>query len=165
MNAAARYNPFTVLIDNQLAYTGLESPEITEYRQIPQGYHIFSVIDANQNTYFQKSMYVGDGMATIAIVNSAGGLNLLSIADTACPTTNTTSCFRVCNLAYYSGPINVSLGNIYFNSINFSQVTSFSPMVSGQLYAESRPLCTPGNRAHHHKRQLKPRRMLYCSTS
>lgn len=73
LNAAAGYNPFTVLIDNQLAYTGLESPEITEYRQIPQGYHIFSVIDANQNTYFQKSMYVGDGMATIAIVNSAGG--------------------------------------------------------------------------------------------
>ncbi|WP_302327411.1 DUF4397 domain-containing protein [Enterocloster lavalensis] len=131
LNAAAVYNPFTVLIDNQLAYTGLESPEITEYRQIPQGYHIFSVIDANQNTYFQKSMYVGDGMATIAIVNSAGGLNLLSIADTACPTTNTTSCFRVCNLAYYSGPINASLGNIYFNSINFSQVTSFSPMASG----------------------------------
>ena len=39
LNAAAGYNPFTVLIDNQLAYTGLESPEITEYRQIPQGYH------------------------------------------------------------------------------------------------------------------------------
>ena len=37
----------------------------------------------------------------------------------------------MCNLAYYSGPINASLGNIYFNSINFSQVTSFSPMASG----------------------------------
>ncbi len=76
-------------------------------------------------------MYVGDGMATIAIVNSSTGLDLVSIRDTACPTDWTSSCFRVCNLAYYSGPVNASLGNIYFNSVNFADAASFSRLSSG----------------------------------
>lgn len=131
LNASTGYNPFTVLIDNRIAYTGLNDTEITQYRQITQGYHTFTVMGLDRYIYLQKSMYVGDGMATMAIVNSSSGLDLISISDTACPTTNTTACFRVCNLAYYTGPVNVAIGNIYFNSVNFSQATSFSPMPSG----------------------------------
>ena len=159
LNAAAGYNPFTVRIDNQLAYTGLESPEVTDYRQVPQGHHIFIVIDTNQKTYFQNSMYVGDGMATIAIVNSAGGLNLLSIADNACPTANTTSCFRVCNLACCSGSVNASLGNIYFNSINFAQVTSFSPMASGSYALRVARFARPDTALITARVNLNPRRI------
>lgn len=131
LNATTGYNPFTVLIDNRTVYTGLGSTEITQYRQITQGYHTFTVMGNNRYIYFQKSMYVGDGMATIAIVNAVRGLDLISIEDTACPTTNSTSCFRVCNLAYYSGPVNVAIGNVYFNAVNFPQATSFSSLDSG----------------------------------
>ena len=70
-------------------------------------------------------------MATIAVINSSTGLDLTSIADTTCPTPNANACFRVCNLAYYSGPVNTVIGNVYFNSTNFNQAASFSSMGSG----------------------------------
>ena len=57
--------------------------------------------------------------------------DLTSIADTTCPTPNANACFRVCNLAYYSGPVNTVIGNVYFNSTNFNQAASFSSMGSG----------------------------------
>ena len=106
LNAATGYNPFTVYIDNQAVFSGLDFSEVTQYRQLSQGYHTFSIMGSNGYVYLRKSMYVGDGMATIAIVNSSTGLDLVSIRDTACPTDWTSSCFRVCNLAYYSGPVN-----------------------------------------------------------
>ncbi len=159
LNAAVGYNPFTVLMDGRIAYTGLDSPEITGYRQVTQGYHTFTVIDSNRYIYLQKSIYVGDGMATIAIVNSASGLDLISIPDTACPTTNATSCFRVCNLAYYTGPVNASLGNIYFNSVNFSQATSFSPMASGSYTLRVARSARPENALITMGVNLNPRRI------
>mgnify|MGYP000049008382 CR=1 FL=1 len=85
---------------------------------------------SNGYVYLRKSMYVGDGMATIAIVNSSRAWTWYH-RDTACPTDWTSSCFRVCNLAYYSGPVNASLGNIYFNSVNFADAASFSRLSSG----------------------------------
>ena len=130
LNAATGYNAFTIYIDNRPVYSNLEFPELTRYQQITQGYHRFSIV-ANGYTYLQKSLYVGDGMATIAIINSDTGLDLTSIADTTCPTPNANACFRVCNLAYYSGPVNAVIGNVYFNSVNFKQAASFSSMMSG----------------------------------
>lgn len=131
LQAATGYSGLSVFIDNQLAYSGLNFPQITQYRRISQGYHTFSVMGSNGFTYLRKSLYVGDGMATVAIVNVANGIDLTTIADTACPTSNTSACFRVCNLAYYSGPINANLGNVYFNAINFKQAASFSPFEAG----------------------------------
>lgn len=132
LNAATGYNAFTVLIDSQTVSMGLRFPEITRYRQISQGYHVFTVRGANGYTYLRKSMYVGDGMATVAIINAPGGLDLTMIEDTACPTSYNSSCFRVCNLAYYSGPVNAAIGNVYFNAVNFKNTTSFSPFVAGR---------------------------------
>ena len=130
LNAATGYNAFTIYIDNRPVYSNLNFPELTRYQHISQGYHRFSVV-GNGYTYVQKSMYVGDGMATIAVINSSTGLDLTSIADTTCPTPNANACFRVCNLAYYSGPVNTVIGNVYFNSTNFNQAASFSSMGSG----------------------------------
>lgn len=131
MNAATGYNSLSVFIDNRLAYSGLNFPQITQYRQLSQGTHTFTVMGTNGYTYIQKSMYVGDGMSTVAIVNSSGGLDLTLIEDTACPTTNNTACFRVCNLAYYSGPVNAVMGNVYYNAVPFKTATSFSPYEAG----------------------------------
>lgn len=131
LNAATGYNAFSVFIDNRLVYTDLGFSQITQYSQMPQGYHTFTIMGANGYTFIRKSLYVGDGMSTIAIINSSGGLDLTLIEDTACPTTNTSACFRVCNLAYYSGPINAALGNVYYNAVDFKKVTSFSPFEAG----------------------------------
>lgn len=131
LNAATGYNAFNVFIDNQPAYLGLSFPQITNYRQLTQGYHVFTVMGTNGYTYIRKSMYVGDGMATVAIINASNGLDLTMIEDTACPTNNNSACFRVCNLAYFSGPINAVMGNVYFNAVNFKDAASFSPFEAG----------------------------------
>lgn len=132
LNAATGYNAFTVLIDRRTATTGLNFPEITQYRQISQGYHTFTVIGPNGYTYLRKSMYIGDGMATVAIINASTGLDLTLIEDTTCPASFNSACFRVCNLAYYSGAINANIANVYFNAINFKTAASFSPFDAGR---------------------------------
>lgn len=132
LNAATGYNAFTVLIDGQTAAMGLNFPEITRYRQVSQGFHVFTVLGTNGYTYLRKSLYVGDGMATVAIINSSTGLDLTIIEDTACPTNYNSACFRLCNLAYYSGPVNAAMGNVYLNAVNFNSVTSFSSFESGR---------------------------------
>lgn len=131
LNAAAGYNAFTIFIDGRPVSRNLNFPEITQYRQLPQGYHVFTVMGMNGYTYVRKTMYVGDGMATVAIINAPTGLDLTMIADTACPAGSNSACFRVCNLAYFSGPVNAVIGNVYFNAVNFNTATSFSPFQSG----------------------------------
>lgn len=131
LNAATGYNAFTVLIDGRPVSLRLSFPEITQYRQISQGYHNFTVMGTNGYTYLRKSLYVGDGMATVAIINAPNGLDLTIIEDTACPTNFNSACFRICNLAYYTGPVNAAMGNVYFNAVNFNSATSFSPFEAG----------------------------------
>lgn len=131
LNAATGYNAFTVLIDGQRVNSSLSFPEITRYRQVSQGYHTFTVIGSNGYTYIRKSLYVGDGMATVAIINAPNGLDLTVIEDTACPTNNNSACFRICNLAYFTGPVNAVMGNVYFNAVAFTDAASFSPYIAG----------------------------------
>ncbi len=131
LNAATGYGAFTVFIDGRPVSRGLNFPEITQYRQLTQGYHVFTVMGNNGYTYVRKNMYVGDGMATVAIINAPSGLDLTMIADTTCPAGSNSACFRVCNLAYYSGPINAVIGNVYFNAVNFKTAASFSSFRSG----------------------------------
>lgn len=131
LNAATGYNAFTVLIDGRPASVRLNFPELTRYRQLAQGYHTFTVTGANGYTYVRKSLYVGDGMATVAIVNGPAGLDLTMIEDTTCPASYNSACFRICNLAYYSGPVNAAMGNVYFNAIKFKTAASFSPFEAG----------------------------------
>lgn len=131
LNAATGYNALTVLIDGRPASVRLSFPEITQYRQLTQGYHTFTVTGSNGYIYLRKSMYVGDGMATIAIVNAPTGLDLTLIEDTACPANYNSACFRICNLAYYSGPVNAAIGNVYFNAVSFKTAASFSPFEAG----------------------------------
>ena len=131
LNAATGYNPFSIMIDGRLVNSRLSFPEITRYRQLSQGYHVFTVLGANGYIYLRKSLYIGNGTATVAIINAPTGLDLTMIEDTACPTNYNSACFRICNLAYFSGPVNAAIGNVYFNTVNFKNATSFSPFTAG----------------------------------
>lgn len=145
LNAAVNYNPFSVTIGNTTVASGLDQGQITRYNQINQGFQTVTLTGPNGYIYVQKQMFIGDGMSTIAIVNSSTGLDLLSISDTACTTNAFSSCIRVANLAYYSGSVNVELGNLIFSSVAFSEVSSFSRVSSGNYTARiSRP-GRPGN--------------------
>lgn len=131
LNGAAGYNPFTIFIDNQPAYFGFGFAEVTSYRRLTVGYHVFTVRAQNGYVYLRKSMYINDGMATLAIVNAPGGLDLTMISDSACASGYGYTCFRVCNLAYYSGSVNVSMANLIFNALGVGQAASFSKINSG----------------------------------
>lgn len=145
LNAAVNYDPFSVTIGNNNIATNLDQGSITRYNQVNQGYQTVTLSGSNGYIYVQKQVYIGDGMTTIAIINTASGLDLLPISDTACATNAFSSCIRVANLAYYSGPVNVELGNVIFSSVPFRDVTAFSRVSSGNYTARiSRPQ-RPGN--------------------
>lgn len=131
LNAAVNYNPFSVSIGNVTVASSLDQGQITRYNQMNQGFQTVTVMGPNGYIYVQKQVFVGDGMTTIAIVNSSTGLDLLPVSDTACSTNGFSSCIRVANLAYYSGNLNVEMGNLIFSSVPFSEVTSFSRVSSG----------------------------------
>lgn len=159
LNAATGYNAFSVYMDNRLISSGLNFAEITQYRQVSQGYHTFTVMGPNGYVYIRKSLYIGDGMTTVAIVNASTGLDLTKIADTTCPTTNSSACFRICNLAYYTGPINAVLGNVYFNAVPVRQATSFSPFTAGSYTLNVSRSVRPGTPLVTSLITLNPRRI------
>ncbi len=145
LNAAVNYNPFSVSVGNVNMATNLDQGAITRYSQINQGYQTVTLSGSNGYIYLQKSVYIGDGMTTIAIINSASGLDVLPISDTACATNSFSACIRVANLAYYSGDINVGLGNVVFSSVPFRDVTSFSRVSAGNYTARISHPQRPGN--------------------
>lgn len=125
------YNSLRIYIDGMLAATALDFAQLTGYRRISRGYHTFLAVDEAQNISTSKSIYIDSGMATIAFTNGPAGLNILSIPDPSCPASFPGGCLRVCNLAWYSGNLNVSVGNLTFQSVSFGQPTSFSSLNSG----------------------------------
>ena len=140
LNAAVNYNPFSVTIGNTNVASSLDQGAITRYSQVNQGYQTVTLSGANGYVYVQKPVYIGDGMTTIVIINTASGLDLLPVSDSACATNSFSACIRVANVAYYSGPVNVRIGNVVFSSIPFQDVTSFSRVTSGSYTAQiSRP--------------------------
>ena len=145
LNATVNYNPFSVSIGNTNMATSLDQGSITRYSQINQGYQTVTLSGSNGYIYLQKPVYIGDGMTTIAIINAASGLDVMAISDAACATNSFSACIRVANLAYYSGPINVGLGNLVFSSVPFRDVTSFSRVTAGNYTARISRLQNPGN--------------------
>lgn len=145
LNTAVGYNSLRIYIDGMLAATALDFAQLTGYRRISQGYHTFLAVDEAQNINTSKSIYVDSGMATIAFTNGPSGLNILSIPDPSCPASFPGGCLRVCNLAWYSGNLNVSVGNLTFQSVSFGQPTSFSSLNSGSYPLRIARSERPGN--------------------
>ena len=69
---------------------------------------------------------------TVAIINTAGGLDLMTIQDFTCQSAFGTGCFRVANLSVTNQSVNVSLNNfINFRNISYQEVTNFSYITAG----------------------------------
>ncbi|WP_242984440.1 DUF4397 domain-containing protein [Clostridium sp. chh4-2] len=143
LNASVGYNAFSIYVNNQLLTNDLNDGEITQYSQFTPGYITITVMGNNGYIYIQKSMSAVAGMTTFAIVNTASGLDLVSITDSPCTTPNFTACFRVCNLAFYTGPVNVVMNNLTFTNVKFAEPASFSKVRPGSypvsVYQSRRP--------------------------
>lgn len=145
LNASTGYNAFSVYVNNQLVTTDLNSAEITQYTQFSPGFYTVTIMGSNGYVYVQKPVSFSNGMTTVAIVNSNTGLDLTTIQDLPCNTPNASSCIRVANLAYYSGPVSVEVNNITFTNVAFTQVADFSRVRPGNYRVSVSRTSRPGN--------------------
>lgn len=151
INAAFGYQSFRIFINNRRVVNLLNFASISSYDKVSAGYQTITVTGRNGYVYLQKSIpFQARSASTVAIVNRAGGLDLIQIADNCCPPENGYSNFRVSNLAYNSGPLDVLLGDgrVIYADIRFKETTTYKRIQPGQyqfLFAETNLLPIPNN--------------------
>ncbi|MDO5377003.1 MAG: DUF4397 domain-containing protein [Clostridia bacterium] len=149
LNAAYGYAPFRVFVDNTRVAGLLNAQSVSAYRRVSSGYHIVTVTGTDGYIYLQKTLpFEAGSRSTVAIINRAGGLDLIQISDLCCPPTGRTANFRVSNLAYNSGAMDVLLsdGRVIYADVRFKETTSYKRIAPGAyqfLFAETNLLPTP----------------------
>ena len=142
LNASTGYQPFYVYIGNWMVASGLANGDITSYVQAASGTQTITVSGANGYVYIQKPVQVrASSSMTIAIINTASGLDIMEISDISCNAPTGTSCLRACNLSQNLGPFDVSIGNqnssyMAFTNVRYREVTPYTSFYPGwyQLY-------------------------------
>ena len=142
LNASTGYQPFYVYIGNWMVASGLANGDITSYVQAASGTQTITVSGANGYVYIQKPVQVrASSSMTIAIINTASGLDIMEISDISCNAPSGSSCLRVCNLSLNLGPFDVSIGNqntsyTAFRNVRYREVTPYTSFYPGwyQLY-------------------------------
>lgn len=143
LNAARGYQPFRVRINAISAFRWLSFAGITAYTSVPAGYQTVTVSGPDGYIYLQKSLPFQLGTkSTVAIINTATGLDLLQIADGCCAPTGGYAAFRVSNLALDSRPMDVLLGDgrVIYADVQFKETTVFKRLRPGAyqfLFAET----------------------------
>lgn len=135
LNAAIGYSPFRIYVNNYVIVNGLGFASLTPYGRVAGGYQTVTVAGMNGYIYLQKSMPIrSDETATIAIINTASGLDLLQISDVGCSRPKNMACLRVCNLAPNVNPLDVILsdGRVVFSDVRFKEVTDYRRARPGQ---------------------------------
>lgn len=134
LNAANGYRPFRISINGRMIFTRLGYASVTGYGQVADGFQTVTVSGANGYVYLQKTVpfRAGDSV-TLAIITTAGGIDLLPISDLPCTKPYNMSCFRVCNLAYGSNPLDVILydGRVVYTDVRYKEVTTFKRIRPG----------------------------------
>ena len=134
LNAAFGYRPFRILINNTQVVSWLNYAAVSSHVQVPVGYQTVTVTGADGYIYIQKTMPFQQNLpTTVAIINTASGLDLLQIPDTCCPSGNFAN-FRVSNLALNSGPMDVLLadGRVVYGDVHYKETTAFKQLLPGQ---------------------------------
>ena len=136
------YQPFYVYLGNWMVASGLANGDITSYVQAASGTQTITVSGANGYVYIQKPVQVrASSSMTIAIINTASGLDIMEISDISCNAPSGSSCLRACNLSLNLGPFDVSIGNqnssyTAFSNVRYREVTPYTSFYPGwyQLY-------------------------------
>ena len=151
LNAAYGYRSFRIFIDNSRFVNLLNYASATNYGQVSAGYHTVTVSGTDGYIYIQKSMpFQANGTTTIAIINTASGLDLLQITDSCCPPTNGYSSFRVGNLAINTGALDVIMtdGRVVYGDLRYKEVGAFKRIMPGTyqfFYADTELVPMPAS--------------------
>ena len=134
LNAAFNYPPLRISVSNSRFVNRLGYAAVTNYGRVRAGYQTVTVSNPSGRIYIQKSMpFQADGLSTIAVIKTSGGLDLLQIADRCCPPSNGSSSFRVGNLAYNSSPMDVIMsdGRVIYGDLRYKEVSAFRRILPG----------------------------------
>lgn len=142
LNACTGYQPFYVYLGNWMIASQLGNGDITSYVQAASGSQTITVSGANGYVYIQKPIQVkASSSITVAIINTASGLDLMEISDISCTAPSGTSCLRACNLSLNLGPFDISIGNqgstyMAFSNVRYKEVTPYTSFYPGwyQIY-------------------------------
>ena len=135
LHAAYGYPSFRIRISNMRMPNWLTYASISSYRRAPAGYQTVTVSGMDGYIYLQKTLPIQYGTSsTIAVINRAGGLDLLQIQDNCCSPSGRYANFRVSNLAYNSSPLDVLLldGRVIYSDVRFKETTSFKRIRPGE---------------------------------
>lgn len=144
INASPEFSGLTVEVDNRVILTGMDFAEVSRYRRYTRGFHRVTIMAANGYVFLQRNVFIGNN-STIAIVSFNNRMNLTTITDGGCSASFTNSCFRVCNLAYASGAVNVILSNglMSFTNTRPGTAGSFSRLRPGSYPVSVRRSARP----------------------
>ena len=134
LNAAYGYQAFRIFVGNTRAVNLLNYASATNYGRVGAGFQTVTVTGMDGYIYIQKTMpFNAGGITTIAIINTASGLDLLQITDSCCPPTNGFSSFRVGNLAINTGPLDVIMsdGRVVYGDLRYKEVGAFKRIMPG----------------------------------
>ena len=134
LNAARSYPPFRIFIGSTLAVRSLEFTAVSSYRRMASGYRSVTVSGQDGYIYLQKTLPFQDNApVTVAVVQTAGGLDRVPISDVCCPPTGALSNFRMSNLAYNSQPLDLLLadGRVVYADVRFKETTAFKQIRPG----------------------------------
>lgn len=142
LNASSGYPDFTVSLGSRLVASQLANGDLTSYLQTTPGSFIMTVSGPNGYVYIRKTINVSSGSPmTVAIINTAGGLDLLEISDQSCSSPSGTSCMRVANLSINAGPFDITAENQAgsydaFTNVRYQEVTPYISLYPGwyQIY-------------------------------
>ena len=135
LHAAYGYPALRVRVNRTQMANWLTYASLSAYRRVPAGYQTVTVSSMDGYVYLQKTMPFSYGTSsTIAVVNRAGGMDLLQIPDSCCSSGGGTSNFRVSNLVYNSPPLDVLLadGRVIYTDVRFKESTSFKRIRPGE---------------------------------
>lgn len=153
LNAAYGYPAFRISVANSRFVNRLGYASVTGHGRVRAGYQTVTVVGSNGYIYVQKAMpFQTNGLTTIAIIRTAGGLDLLQIADNCCAPGSGWSAFRVGNLAYNSRPMDVVMsdGRVVFSDLRYKEVAAFRRIMPGSyrfFYADTAQTAMPAGLA------------------
>ena len=149
LNAAFGYPAFRIFVGGNPTMSFLSYGSISGYSRVNPGYRTVTVSGTDGYIYMQKTLpFEAGGVFTVAVINRAGGLDLLKIPDICCSPSNNTSNFRVSNLALNSGALDVLLadGRVIYADVRFKETTSYKRIAPGAyefLFSETNQLPIP----------------------
>lgn len=134
LNAAFGYPALRIRVGNSRFVSRLGYASVTGYGRVPAGYQTVTVTGSNGCVYVRKQMpFQTNDLTTIAVIRTASGLDLLQISDSCCPSSGRMSSFRVGNLAYNSGPLDVLMsdGRVIFSDLRYKETAAFRSIMPG----------------------------------